>query len=150
MYCHIQLLCSLCNEIQQQMMLVPFLFTATLINAFSLATLVHIHFSQNKIVSCVLMSAFINMTLVILFVFGGMASVNRKSKQFIQSLTSHHNIARNEMERLWTRKFAKACQPMKVKFGTNNFIEALTPLKCLSCAARLTIQILLCERRHGR
>lgn len=151
MYRHVQLLANLCNEIQQRMMMVPLLVAATLVNAFTIATLANIQFTaENLIITCILVAGFVDTIFVILFALGGMVIVNRKSTVFIEKLKYYDRWSPVDIRRLWIPKFAKGCQPLKIKFGVNNFIEKLTPLKCLHCSARLTIQILLSERRHGR
>lgn len=150
MYRHVQLISGLCNEIQQKMLLAPLIVIVILINSFSLAILAHVSIvSENLILACFLVAVFVDSVLIILFCLGEMVAVNRRSKAFIQNLKFYNPSTLGESDRLWTRKFAQACQPIKIKFGANNFIEKLTPLKCLSCAARLTIQILLSERRYG-
>lgn len=149
MYRHIKLLSTLCNEIQQKMMMIPLLATAILANAASLATLTHIQFvSKNWIITCILMTAYVDSTLMVLFTLGGMVTINRRSKAFIETLESYHIRGLGDTDWKWISTFRRSCQRLKIKFGDNNFIEKLTPLKCLHCAARLTLQILLCERRY--
>lgn len=149
-YRHIQLLSILCSEIQQKILMVSLICSTIVVSSFCLATLAHISFNtDNFSVMCILLCTYLDSTFASLFCFGGMVSVNQKSKVFIQKLKSRRSSSQVEMENLWIRKFARACMPIKMKFGENNFFESLTPLKCLNCAARLTIQILLCERRHG-
>lgn len=58
MYRHLQLLSRLCNEIQR-MMLLCYIVAVAFVNAFSLATLVHIsHLPENFIKMCVLLMKF--------------------------------------------------------------------------------------------
>lgn len=150
MFRHVQLLSNLCNEIQQKLMMIPIISSTIIVSSFSLATLAHIHFSaDNLIIAGILVLAVMDATLVSLFCLGGMVLVNKKSKVLIHKFKSYRHHSELEMEKLWIRKFAKTCMPIRMKFGSSNFVESLTPLKCLNCAARLTIQILLTERRHG-
>lgn len=149
MYRHVQLLCNLGNEIQQKMMMVPVLVAVIVISAVSVATLAHIPFKQsNWVVICILVTAYVDTTLITLFSLGGMVAVNTTCKIFIKNLKLYDRGSISNLEKLWGAKFVASCSPFKVKFGGSNFIEKLTPLKCLNCAARLTIQILLCERRY--
>lgn len=68
MYRHLQqlqLLSTLYNEIQQKMILAPLILVVTLINAFNLATVAHIHFVPgNWIITFVLSSTCIDTTAI--------------------------------------------------------------------------------------
>lgn len=108
MYRHVHLLSTLCNEIQQTMIMTPLIAAVIMISAFSLATLAHIPFrAENVAIICVLLATYVDYTLAMLFAFGGMVTVQKKSKLFIQQLKSHRYHGSSEMERLWVHKFMK-------------------------------------------
>lgn len=142
MYHHIGMLSNLCNDIQQKLMIIPFNAEINLISAFSLAKLAHIPFlPENVVVIFVLVSCYVDTTLLTLFTMGGMVTVYRRSEELIRKLKSYRSHTSVGREALWIQKFVKSCKLIKIKFGANNFIEKLAPLKCLNCAARLAIQI---------
>ncbi len=84
--------------------------------------------------------------VVILVIQGGLVSVYIASKRTI--LGAKHlelSIASNK-NRKWARKFWRSCEILKAKFGNGNFLEELTPLRCLDFAFGLTVQFLLLSR----
>lgn len=149
MYRHIQLLTNLCNEVHQKYLLSSMIVTSILILSCSLVPLVQIPISSdNAPVLCMLLGACLDSLFYELFCLGGMVTVHKKSKIFIRKLKLEACIVSESVGNgRWTRKFARSCAPIKIKFGSNNFIEELTPLKCLTCSLRLTVQILLVARK---
>lgn len=46
-------------------------------------------------------------------------------------------------EKLLIKKIWRSCDKIKVKFGDSNFLEELTPLRCLDFSVDMTVQLLL-------
>lgn len=148
MYRHIQLLGNLCNEIQQKSLLSVILVTASIVLAFCMAMLVILPFnSENILTQYLLMIASIDAMLFHLFCFGGMVTVHNMSTVTFRKLRKKTHAGLTSDERRSLRKFVRSCNPIRIKFGANNFVEKLTPLKCLHCCVRVAVQIVLLHRK---
>jgi len=87
---------------------------------------------------------FIPTSAMLLVMLSGMVGAYLKSIKVIQGLKqSLSKSALNNRDRKWLKKFCKSCSPIKIRIGSNNFLEALTPLNCSNFAFNLSVQILL-------
>lgn len=146
---NIQLLSNLCNEIQQTVLLTTLIVGTVMVTSGCLVPLLQIpRTTKNAPVLFMLLGCCVESIICELFVFSGMVTVHKKSKALIRQLMCETCFKRkNRKDGRLIRKFARSCCPIKIKFGANNFIEELTPLKCVTFALRLTVQILLLTRR---
>lgn len=149
MYRHVQLLSSIGNEIQQKTLIFPVIVACVLNSAYCLAMMVVTPFtSENCIVHCVLVGVYLDTTFYLLFCLGGMVAVRKMSKYFLRKLNAQFYLSPSRIkERKAIKSLKRSVKLIKIKFGTNNFVEELTPLRFLNLAARISIQILLSERR---
>jgi len=93
----------------------------------------------------------VDTALVLMVTLGGMAKVHNLSKGAIHTMKScGENFSNGESNNFlrprdikWQVRFAESCCPIRVKFGSNNFVEDNTPLNCISQAFDLTVQLLL-------
>lgn len=147
MYRQIHLLSALFNEIQQKMILPVMMQGTSLVLAFSLAMLVILPVSNDLLmIEFVLGSCSFHSILFYLSCLGGMVTVQKRFNTALRKFKQKTCIPIDKNERKWIRVLGRSFFPVKIKFGVNNFIEALTPLKCLLCIMRFTVQILLLKR----
>lgn len=84
--------------------------------------------------------------LGLLVLLAGMAVVYVESKRKLDECKRVTELYKVASCRRWTKRYWRSCYILKVKFGDGNFLEKLTPLKCLDVAFNLTVQFLLLSR----
>lgn len=145
----IQLLSDLNNYIQQWPVVTLYMVVAIVQHGFSVCGLIRIIKQPNAdIVGIFLFSVIVMDTfLVIVVAFGGMSKVIEDSRKMIHESKRHLFACCGVScaERRWVRQFMRSCPIIKIKFGSNNFVEALTPLNCLSSALEIAVQLLLLD-----
>lgn len=143
-YRHIQLIANLCNEIQQKILIPTIIAGATISVGVSTAILVHTSINLTNLPLILSISMIcVNAALVLLFCLGGMADVYKESILIFRQVKARVFGATGRKNKKLTETFVKSCSILKIKFGGNNFVEALTPLNCLSHGMQLAVQILL-------
>lgn len=80
---------------------------------------------------------------LIIVLTGGMLLVSTKSSQVFRVEKVSDAQSFMTKENRWVVRFWRSCRIVKIKFGDNNFLESLTPLRCLDFAVGITVQILL-------
>lgn len=153
LYREVQILGNLCNDIQQKIMVTSLVLIGIVIHAFTFSSFVRLIGHTELDLSIRLMSLMMfgmlaaDTLVVIVVVFGGMSMLHKKSCFIIQDVRQllHDSQISNltSTERKCYLKWIKSCSIVKIKFGTVNFIEELTPLNLLSCSHGLSIQLLL-------
>lgn len=146
-YRRIQLLASLCNEIQQKI-IVPAVIAGTITSVgFGLPILVLTPRTSENVALLVTVFAIVLSTMsFMIFCLGGFVDVYKESKislEIVRSNIWHLSVRKN---REWAMRVLWSCGLIKIKFGGNNFVEELTPLNCLSFATQLAVQLLLLKR----
>lgn len=140
---HIQLLATLCNEIQQKVV-IPIMMIGTIIAvAVGLSFAVHTPITSGNLpVLVILMIGGVDSALFLIFGLGGLAQVYKESSVTFEKITT--TFATQTGRKLkWARRYLRSCAPIKMKFGGNNFVDEVTPLNCISHAIQLSVQILL-------
>lgn len=84
--------------------------------------------------------------LGLLVLLAGMAVVYVESKRKLDECKRVTELYKVTSCRTWAKRYWRSCYILKVKFGDGNFLEKLTPLKCLDVAFNLTVQFLLLSR----
>lgn len=149
-YRHIHLLSSLFNDLQQKFFLPAMMQSASVVLAFGIAMLVILPIRRDLVlIEFLLAGSSIDSILFLLFCLGGMVTVHNQSCIALRKLRNKVCITTDKSERKLVRLLIRSFCPIKIKFGANNFVEALTPFKCLHYVMRFTVQILLLQRRGG-
>lgn len=78
-----------------------------------------------------------------MILFGGMVSMCAKSKTLLRQAKGVTGELSSKKEKMLNKKLWRSCDKIKVKFGDNNFLEELTPLRCLNASAEMTVQCML-------
>ncbi len=84
-----------------------------------------------------------NCTFALVIVLGVMLAVSIKSERYLKDVSKLELMPLSREKRLGIRRYSKSCAKLKIQFGENNFLENLTPLRCLDWAANIAVQILL-------
>lgn len=86
-----------------------------------------------------------NCVSILLMYTGGLASIYGESKDLLQKRFKEAMAKQGQSRRMtrYVRRFIKSCPLIKIKFGSLNFFDELTPLKCIDFANHLTVNTLL-------
>lgn len=133
------------NEILQKVMVTSIIMAGIWVHCLSLNVLIRMPGGNNIFFSCLFLFLTLQSAGVISVEVGGWAQVNIQSLYVFQQLkckladrAMHGERSVHEL-----RKFYKSCSNIKVKFGSLNYIERLTPLKCMAFSLDLTVNLLL-------
>lgn len=151
MYRQVQLLAGLTNILQQKCFLVILMVGPILVISFCISALVKIPLDSEHVWSLLIFFMLCTDSILMLMVcLGGMASVHLKSVDVLKQIGSRMHIKFEtkhghhfSQECKWRQKFHMSCSVIKIKFGSDSFIEALTPLNCMDCSTNLTVNLLL-------
>lgn len=145
-YRQLQILNTLYNE-TQKVALGAMMVCGTLGVSISLAFLVSSlnggHSKANILVFVTYGMSICNCTFALVIVLGGMVAVSLKSEKYLKDVSKLELRQISREKRLWIRRHWRSCAKVKIYFGENNFLENLTPLRCLDWAVNLAVQILL-------
>lgn len=145
-YRQIQILNTLYNE-TQKIALGAMMICGTLGVSISLAFLVSSlnggHSKANILVFTTYGMSICNCTFALVIVLGGMVAVSFESEKYLKDVSKLELRQISREKRLWIRRHWRSCAKVKIYFGANNFLENLTPLRCLDWAVNLAVQILL-------
>lgn len=90
---------------------------------------------------------FLNGGSALLFLLGNLAELHLQSLKSLQCMKDLHRTVRLSLkERKYLKRLVKSCSLIKAGFGSNNFVESLTPLNCIDFANCLTVQLLLLSK----
>lgn len=142
LYRQLQIFNVLYNFVQERC-LDAFIFSTMFLISICFSLLVSYHNKINIAMLVTFLNVLVNSTVAVVLFLGCMLSAPIESKEklaYIRRLDLTHT---STAVRKWTRRFWRSCGPIKIKFGGNNFLEKLTPLRCLDYAINLTVQFLL-------
>ncbi|CAL8121576.1 unnamed protein product [Orchesella dallaii] len=148
----IQMLALLNNVIIQNALLM-FTFCMIILISLAITVFVKLEWNTENIMAFTLFSCSgSNATQFFLMCMGGgmigiystskelFAMIKRKQKYTTGKtfLTVRQHFGHKRLTR-----FCRSCTPIRIKLGESNFVEELTPLKCISAAVELTVNVLL-------
>lgn len=146
-YRTLQVLATLMNEVQKDMIIPCITVIAIPCCAVSLTMVVRTPQQSGHLVeSATVIMGLFECVFILLVIFGGMAKVLSESEFTFQQLKRHLSLESSlaKWEIRWKRRFYKSCSNIKVKLGSINFIDRLTPINCINMANDFTVQLLLC------
>ncbi len=146
-YRQIQIFNILCNSLQHDCLGV-FMIGVMIFLSMSLGLLVKLGSSLDSgvVIVALLGIVIIDSGFTLLVILGGMVAVHTASEEILAEAKrlGTANLPRNI--KMWTKKFWRSCDKVKIRFGDNNFLDKLTPLRCLDTSLNWTIQVLLLLR----
>lgn len=140
----LQILGILLNEVQQHELVTGVIVTAVCLLSLSTTSLTRVNLSrqQNIIVFGLLLILMIDCILTMIVLLGGMALVNTTSSDRLLRFRKLF-VRPSRIEGRVIKKICRSCDTVKIRFGSFNFVNNLTPLKCIDFANNLTVQLLL-------
>ncbi len=149
MYRKLHLLNSLYNQVQKHILGV-IMICAMLGISISLALLVASLSNSEQEANLIAIIAFVvaimNSTIILLCFLSEMVAVRTKTENYLMKVKKLELRQTGREKRMWIRRYWRSCATVKIKFGENNFLEKLTPLRCLDFSVNLTVQFLLLSR----
>jgi len=149
LYRQLQILAVLSNSILQTSTL-AFTMVALLIMSVSGTVVVKLDWSiRNAVALSFFARSGMECVNAFLVIFGGgMVPIHLMSREIFVKLRSRFAnrsgfACANRVERKWFELFCQSCPPLRVRIGESNYVEALTPLRCLECGIQLTVHMLL-------
>lgn len=148
-YRTLQILGGLMNQVQQKVLISGIVFGAIPILSFYIVLIIRMFNLINNVWLFGLMTMnAIGTLLVLLILLGGMANVCSASEKHLKhtliNILSCKNVSVREARML--KKFSNSCSTIKVRFGSLNYIDKLTPLNCIDFANCLSVQLLLVSK----
>ncbi|CAL8136824.1 unnamed protein product [Orchesella dallaii] len=144
---------SLLNNNTMQTAVLMFSITMMLLTSLSITVFVRLEWNaKNFLALAYFYVMFWDCILFITVCMGdGMLSVYVESKRILDILKRNEMVTSNgivltQSQRLdykWFQRFRRSCPTIRIKLGGSNFLEELTPLKCLHLASELTVDGLL-------
>ncbi len=148
-YRQIQLFSILCNCVQRKCLGV-LIGSLTLVVSMNFSLLVGFANSNDESMNVIMLAIFLIMTIegtvALLVILAGMVAVYKESKMTLVGMKKLEYKIYARGCRIWLRKYRASCGKIKIMFGCCNFLEELTPLRCLDLALNLTLQFLLLSR----
>lgn len=130
------------NEIQKDPLSQVIATALIILQSVSTSTLIRVKSKSGIVFTIVLGLISMDTIIALIFILGVMAQVYTQSKDSLRNckraLTYNFRIKPK-----WTQRFLISCAPIKVRFGSINFIDRMTPLNCVNFANNLTVQLLL-------
>ncbi len=142
-YRQLQILNTLSNSLQQSVVGL-LIFIVTLALSMNLSLLIGLISETEEDTSIIMWALFgaiaVDSAAVLLVLLGGMVAVHKTSRDKLQDAKNLTISSR------WSNKYWRSCSLLKAKFGDNNFLEKLTPLRCFDMGIQLSVQFLLLSR----
>lgn len=132
------------NEIQQKIPMSVIVVAGILAQSLSMTTLVKLPWKSDNILSLILYAGvLINCILAMSVTLGGMAGILGQCENTLKNLHSHNTLTASRKEQRCRKIFYRSCMAIKVRFGSINFVDQLTPLNCINFANDMTLNLLL-------
>lgn len=146
-YRKIQYLSNLMNELQRWRVTGSLVVGIVSCFAVSAASVVRLTWSAENIIAIMLFISSLSTAIAAtVCVVGGQANVYKKSNSVLKLLrkrTVLHCSDKKSKLGKWKHRFYWSCPPIKVGFGSLNFVDQFTPLNILDFGVHLTVQIIL-------
>lgn len=132
------------NVCQQKVLVTSLIGVGMPIIALCMSMLIKISKTIDQIIATAICSSIGIVSVVVsVLMLKYMAELHINSQEILTQWQKSCAGTRMVRRKLVAYKIAASCPPLKVKFGTANYIEKTTPLKCADVACNLTVQILL-------
>lgn len=145
LYRNLQVLAVYMNVCQQKVLLTSLVAGGIPVIALCMSMLVKIsRFNDNNIIAPIVSSALgIVSAVFIVLTLKYMSDLYLKSQEGLRRWTKSATANEKARRKRLVCRVAASCLPIRVKFGSTNYIEKQTSLNCIDVACSLTVQILL-------
>ncbi len=152
LYREVQILNNVCNIVQQQM-LGSIILASTMALSGGLGVLLQIFEKMNSdtniMIAVAMVISFADGFVTHAVLLGGMVSVCGNSKKLLQQAKCVRGTNGTRKDIKLTERLWQCSDKIRIKFSDSNFLEELTPLRCLDYAVAMTIQFLLLSRNKS-
>lgn len=147
-YRTLQLLSTLMNIVIQKELNAVVNISGTILLSVCEASLVTMPFtSRNYVQFFVFGLQCTNCFVGILVILGGFAQMHMRSNDIIRKMKKQLPIIMlDRRERGYRKRFHVSCAIIKVRLGSINYFDSLTPLNCIDFANGQAVQLLLLEK----
>ncbi|CAL8068022.1 unnamed protein product [Orchesella dallaii] len=128
--------------------------TTTFTSAVSATFLIQIELTSKNIIAVLffLVNCMGSMQFLTICVGGVMVPINGISKEFLKNWKRQRCYDDNSRQssevgltQRWLKRFFQSSLPLRIKLGESNFLENLTPLRCIDNVVQITINLLLLD-----
>lgn len=135
------------NEIQGAELIVVLIPIIVVCQAFTLVVIVITPINSNNLQTLGMFTVLqLTSLFYIIFVVGRMAQIYNESRICLMEAKRQLLVTNNKLVQKQMQRFYKSCSTVVVKFGSVNFIDSFTPLRCLQFANSLTSNLLLLSK----
>lgn len=148
MYREIQIFSQAFNEVHQRFVLTASILCAIANQTILLYNLICTELSVGTILYLLLfLTLLVDLVVITLCMYGMMAELSRDSENKIDKLLlcRGKKINASSKATAWLKRFHRSCQPIKVQFGSGNWLEPLTPLNIEDFVISQTTNLLLLQ-----
>lgn len=153
-YQELQILGNFNNHIQQSCMTSSMIFTAIVFPAITLTAMIILvpDFTSGNLFPLIFfLFTSVDGFLLIMVLLGGMSLVYKESGDMYSRTLRFQNEALlmgvPQLNRAWKKGYFRPCASVKIRFGSDNFVDILTPLSLLNFPLGLVLQLLLVRKQ---
>jgi hypothetical protein len=147
MYRGLQLLVGLFNECYQLVFFTVLLFIGYFIISASLFVIVRVHGDISSAMSC-LLGSFIVEGFFYIFILNSLSGkVYHSSCSLLTEWSRNSSIEKSSFSNIWIKKTVRSCQSIKIRTGSFNFIDRLSPVVICGFCVRLAVRISLAVKK---
>ncbi len=138
----LQILTAMLNAFHQGPPIIYVLTGPMLMSALCLSTLVQGSIPDFMSIA-VLAILLVDCNMILMVIFGQMATVYRRSCKILKFMTSKYDREKRNRQNKWEQRFYRSCSPLKIMISKANFVDVLTPLNCVQISIGLSVNLML-------
>lgn len=113
------------------------------------ATVVKLAFTETNLVAFLVFGfMLVNAFIAVVVILGGLAQLFATSTKTLHRMRRHLSVTKVTKKRIQQQRFLRSCSPLKVRLGSINFVDSLTPLNFVDFGNGLAVQLLLVGDLH--
>jgi hypothetical protein len=143
MYRGVQLLVGLFNDCYQWVFSTILLFMGYFILSVILFMFVTSHAEVSSFMSCILASFTVEGFLGIFILNSISGKVHHSSCSLLTAWSRNSSPENSSFPKIWVKKSVRSCQGIKIRMGSVNFIDRLTPFVICGFCVRLAVRLSL-------
>jgi uncharacterized Tic20 family protein len=143
MYRGVQLLVGLFNECYQWVFFTVLSFMVYFIISVNLFVFVRVHADISPAVSCLLGSFSVQGFFYIFILNSLSGKVYHSSRSLLTAWSRNSSLGNSRFPNIWVKKTVRSCQGIKIRMGSVNFIDRLTPFVICGFCVRLAVRLSL-------
>lgn len=145
-YKELQIMCIMYNQIQQDIVILALLYISGVAIVLGLYALITSWQVMTFLQLLVLISSTVLGFSVLVFCFGNLGGIYVDSMRILDCFKREIYSTHYSSDRYWSRKHKRSVdslQPLKIKFGSVNFVDKLTPILFLEFSVGILVNLLI-------